>query len=51
MTDTIIIDKEKLAEIIKYASEEISKKEEGVSRDTISSHIVEKMKEVLADDN
>ena len=51
MKSTVVIDKEKLAEIIRYASEEITKKDEGVSRDTIAAHIAEKMKEVLADDN
>ena len=51
MKSTVIIDREKLSEIIKYASEEIRKKDDGVSRDTISAHIAEKMKEVLADDH
>lgn len=51
MKETVMIDKDKLAEIIKYASNEISKKDEGVSKDTISSHIAEKMKEILKDDH
>ena len=51
MKSTVVIDKEKLAEIIRYASEEIMKKDDGVSRDTIAAHIAEKMKEVLADDH
>lgn len=51
MKDQVIIDKDKLAEIIKYSNDEISTRSEGVSKDTIASHIAEKMKEILKDDN
>ena len=51
MKDTVIIENEKLIKIIKFASEEISNKDDYATQDTIASHIVEKMKEVLKDDN
>lgn len=50
MKNTVVINDKKLAEIIKFSSEEISKRSEGVSKETIVSHIAEKMKEVLNDD-
>lgn len=51
MNDQVIIDKDKLTEIIKFSNDEISTRNEGVSKDTIASHIAEKMKEILQDDN
>ena len=50
-SEPVLIDKDKLSEIIEFASKEIASKSEGVSNDTIASHIVTKMKEVLKDDN
>lgn len=50
-TEPLLIDKEKLAEIIKRATEEIAKKKDGESTETIATNIADMMKEVLKDDN